>query len=375
MSSRRQLIGRLAAAVIAQVVALGLAEIAVRWLAPQPVLLVPPLVYKPDPPGYYGLRAGFRGRVTNRTEFDHEVVINSQGLRNDELAPKKAGTVRILFLGDSFTFGVGVEQEDSFPARVQAELATRGIPIEAVNAGVPGYGTAEQATWLERRPDLLDSDLVVLGVFVGNDLHDAKRLHGAVDHVVERSPGTNTTGAWVYHNSHLYLLAQRAIPGLVMSRVRDALGIEDWLSREMLDEISPCATHRPPWVEGAIAITGDSLDRILASTTPRGVPLVAVLIPDGSAVDPERWDSMIRQLDVDPTDYDPERCDAIFVDLLRRREIPMLDLRPALGAALASGNDPYYHYDRHFSLAGHTIAGAQIARYLETRLPIEGAVP
>lgn len=52
---------------------------------------------------------------------------------------------RVLFLGDSFTYGELVSAEDAFPARVAAELNG-----ESINAGVPGYGLA-QMVLLEKR--------------------------------------------------------------------------------------------------------------------------------------------------------------------------------------------------------------------------------
>src|SRR2546423_2523850 len=54
------------------------------------------------------------------SEFNVQYNINSVGLREHELAKRKAqGTKRLLLLGDSFTEGNGVEAKDAFPAQLQ----------------------------------------------------------------------------------------------------------------------------------------------------------------------------------------------------------------------------------------------------------------
>lgn len=68
---------------------------------------------------------------------------------------------RVLFLGTSLTAGLGLAEEEAYPARLAALLAERGLPIEAVNAGVSGdtsAGGLQRLDWLLRAPP----DLLVL---------------------------------------------------------------------------------------------------------------------------------------------------------------------------------------------------------------------
>ncbi len=75
--------------------------------------------------------------------------INSYGLR-DQLHPliKPRGTIRILAIGDSYTFGVGVTQAETYVGRLEAvlneRLGGRDIRFETLNAGVPGYNTYQE---------------------------------------------------------------------------------------------------------------------------------------------------------------------------------------------------------------------------------------
>lgn len=88
--------------------------------------------------------------------------LNSEGLRGPE---PDAFRPKVLFLGDSFTFGEGVAYEDTFVARVEKTLSP---PLQALDAGVPGYGTAEEAA---RLPDFLRqyAPRAVVLVYVAND--------------------------------------------------------------------------------------------------------------------------------------------------------------------------------------------------------------
>jgi acyl-CoA thioesterase-1 len=73
--------------------------------------------------------------------------------------PVGAGAPLVVFLGDSLTAGLGLPVDQAFPAVVAAELAKRGRPIRAVNAGVSGDTTAgglRRAQWvLSQRPDVV----------------------------------------------------------------------------------------------------------------------------------------------------------------------------------------------------------------------------
>src|SRR5262245_12981977 len=96
------------------------------------------------------------------------VTINSHGFRDDEhVREKPAGTLRVLGLGDSFTFGWGVSQDETFLKQLERELRVRtGRSVEVINAGVPGWGLSQFDLFL-RRDDLNYSpDIIVIAYFV-----------------------------------------------------------------------------------------------------------------------------------------------------------------------------------------------------------------
>ena len=102
------------------------------------------------------------------------VHINSFGLRSPEVAvPKPTGTVRILLLGDSFTFGMRVRDEETFGRRLEQRLrGTYGsAPVEVVSAGVLSYCPLLEYLQYRHHLHVLEPDLVVLN-FDMSDVQD-----------------------------------------------------------------------------------------------------------------------------------------------------------------------------------------------------------
>lgn len=114
---------------------------------------------------------GIRENVPNETythmtpEYVVELRTNAQGIRDDRefsLAPPP-DTARIVLLGDSFAIGYGVNYEESVPALLEADLKQAlNRPVEVINLGVSGFGTAEELLMLEKRGMQYNPDLVIV---------------------------------------------------------------------------------------------------------------------------------------------------------------------------------------------------------------------
>ena len=128
-----------------------------------------------DPVFGWTNRAGARAHLVARRfgyDFDYEVEINADGLRGPRLPRERApDSFRILLLGDSVSWGWGVDYADSYAARLTTAL---GPGVEVVNAAVPGWGSDQELLWLEREGAGWSPDLVLL-CFIYNDIRSNAR--------------------------------------------------------------------------------------------------------------------------------------------------------------------------------------------------------
>ena len=122
-----------------------------------------------DPVHHHRLRPKFDG-VMQGAPF----TTSSLGLRDREYAiPKPAGTFRILMLGDSFTEGGGLEDNETVAKIVEAGLRSGacGNAVDVINAGHASYSPILEYLLLRDVGLRLEPDLVVLN-FDMTDVHD-----------------------------------------------------------------------------------------------------------------------------------------------------------------------------------------------------------
>lgn len=346
--------------------ALALTELAVRWVAPQPHLSVTPGLTVADPPDGYRLRPGYRGIYTNRIEYSVTVEVNRFGLRGP--APRDGGDeLRLLGLGDSFPFGTGVEEEEVFLERAAAELRSSAHPVIALNAGTPGFGPDDAVSWLERHGLELGPDLVILALFLGNDLQDAMSGSRSGRPLARNAPPRRTSRfkAWLDAHSHTVVLLKRAIPLPLQGRVLSWLGEPPPLELHHLRaEVELLLEVPPPWIERATEALAATLDRVAA---PYRVPIAVVLIPSDLQLDPELLRSAASYLGLEASEFDPDRPRRLLRRLSRERALPCLDLTESFRRRYATGEPLYYRYDRHWTPAGHALAGRELAGFLAAR--------
>jgi len=99
-----------------------------------------------------------------RPEFTIHVDNNSQGMRGPEVGEKKG--FRIAVIGDSFTWGLGVDVEERF-----TELLQKKLGVEILNFGVSGYGETQHYLTLDKVLSF-KPDLVLLAFCPSNDISD-----------------------------------------------------------------------------------------------------------------------------------------------------------------------------------------------------------
>jgi hypothetical protein len=166
--------GNIYAMLISSAIALGLTEVGLRVFNPWGIEMFSLMPYHMqgmvDHPqfGYAHPKSVAYQLGSNR------VSLNSNGHRDDESPVQKPPRERrILALGDSVTFGWGVNQGEDFPARLEALLRQQSDSAwQVINAGVNGYNSEQEAAYFAAEGILFEPDIVLL-VFVANDVEPA----------------------------------------------------------------------------------------------------------------------------------------------------------------------------------------------------------
>lgn len=168
--------------------------------------------------------------------------VNSDGYRGAIVPQSKpAGTFRLLFLGDSFTFGEGVPEGTPFPAKVEGLLRQtsnqgHGKRCEVINGGVSGHNTGDEVVDLERRWLAYNPDMVII-VFYLNDAYDDEQfgrlITGGAEGISMTPPADVEPASYLYsflsHRWQRYIMS-RQVADIYMSQYSNnpMVGGNDW---------------------------------------------------------------------------------------------------------------------------------------------------
>lgn len=323
--------------------------------------------------------------VSASGEFATRVRLNSRGLRDIEHeARKPPGVVRILILGDSFAQACEVALEETFPRRLDSLLDRRradGRRIEVINGGHQGLGTTQEYLYYILEGRRYRPDVVVLGVYLGNDLVDnhaplaaAWRHRETIEYPYfspdERlhQPGLappRRVLRWLrLHLFTAHLAANALTRGGRGDRIvvgtRPGHGVpSDPETRRV-----PLGLYLPPDAEwrDAWRVTAHALGELAKAVTNDGGRLVVFVIPDRRQVDDEAWEDALAELPaVDRSRADRDRPQARMMELIASAGLPGLDLLPLLRDVPAA---VYFPLDGHFNALGHEVTAEALGAWL-----------
>ncbi len=178
-------------------------------------------------------------------DFTHD------GVRDHAHPPEKAeGVRRVVCLGDSVTFGLGVRRDESYPSVLQERLDALGPGVEVLNVSLMAWSTRQERIAYERIVRRYRPDLVILGVCL-NDLQE-------LENNLTRPP------AW------LSGLHERSA---LVRRIVDAPGREIRNVQELF--LAP----EPPKVRASFDRFFEEMGRLHAEVKGDGVPLSVVVFP------------------------------------------------------------------------------------------------
>jgi lysophospholipase L1-like esterase len=326
---------------------LPLAEIVLRFVAPQPLPSQEEIrrfvlrgMYVADARAGYTLAPGFSGRL-ERAGHATLFSTNALGLRSGEVGPK--ARPRVLALGDSMTWGWGVAQGEEWVHQAGREIARRGGPeLESLNGGVNGYGTEGALCRLEDLGPKLSPDLVLLGFFANDyadNLVSPREAYTVRDgYLFDLASERWFREHWLARHSHLW-------------RLWAAAG-EAWRVKEGGGPLGAGPARRlgPEDFQRGMEVSEALVARMAAVSRSLGARLAVVWLP------PDAYTFAGSRPGDIPLQAELQRR-------LAAAGVPSFDLLPVLTAE----PDPrglYLPRDGHFTVRGHQVAGAAVGKWV-----------
>ena len=352
----KEFVFRLGLLLLSAFIFLGIGEIYFRVFNPQAIQ--PESIHE----YVYGINNGLRANVNQRwTDKDYDVLVttNAKRLRGEEYPYKKSeGVTRILALGDSFTFGFGVNVEESY-SNVLAKLLNDSQRVgktrqyEVINAGVPGWGTAQELVFWDVEGHKYDPDIVTL-CLVGNDPQDNVNA-GLFDlrdgHLFQRKPKKNLITniralvrkiplmSFIAQHSHFYNFVRGRVLHILYSQISQQ---EETTVPDNPEFIGEGETHNTR-EHSAEVLTVTILKRLITNVHNSSRKLILFDVPGTLKKFPKVQDFLFQQA--------------------AEQKISLIDTRAYLNEH-HHDEETTYLFDGHWNVKGHRLAGEMLAEFI-----------
>lgn len=338
------------------------------------------------PPGgiyVYDAEMGFRVRPGATWGVWHA---NRFGFNDrDHTTVKPPGVLRVVILGDSFNWAGGPDGNYTALLQQRFDAAPPGDSVEIVNAGYPGTHPGEQLIALRRYGLPLAPDVVMLGVFVGNDLLEAQPWRRVIPVGGELTPidlrrtailtlwstpfllrshaWRFLTGRWAIARLRLAAWWRGADLATTGATVPDDVFYDIERDRMRVAAVPPDADVATGEAEVLAAI-----DAMQTLTQAAGAELVVAAYPDAFQVDEPLRTAVLRHAAHDADRFAWERPQQVLAEHCRERDVPYVDLLPAFREAEARGSALYLRNEPHWSAEGQALAATLLEPMLRSVL-------
>ncbi len=323
--------------------------------------------------------------VETTDEFTARYRINALGMNDLPVAGQRNSRLRIVALGDSHTFAMGVNMDETWPNVLENLLFGGESDAGTVfNLGVIGYNLGQYYDWLLINEKRLSPDVVIIGFSMATDLYDLipPRKGGFV-----YGKGADRYYYDLSEDGELLRLRSNVSQGTTSPQVRDVrthlnrLALYRLLKRSKLAywlsvRLSPGGQSLWPGLDTALKreLSGDDAyrwrlaERILTALVEdagsRARRVVLVVIPYLAQVYDEVWESSFGSF---PDKYDRWIGNRRLRELAERLGIGFVDTTPDFVQRVReSGEWLHYRRDGHPNPRGHAVIAAAVARYWRT---------
>jgi hypothetical protein len=300
-------------------------------------------------------------QVYETEEFRYRVSFNRFGRRDVEWTDAAiADPANVLFIGDSFVLGNGVEHEATIPTRLEEGFAAAGRPREVFNFGMPGGNPRTYALLLD---DALasgfDAGTILVGIFVGNDFYPSTLAEPAAPRLAATPPPPRhwRPRSQLFQFVKLRVSQSPRFLGWALTAGR-LLGITLYDSAGSHVFLRRPTAKQEELFQMILSFLGSMQDASRES----GRWLAFVIFPNKIQVENRR--------DLTGDVFDAARPNQQILAYCETRGIPCLDLLPVLSREYERGGRLlYYPVDRHLNERGTLVAGEAILEFLRRNEP------
>lgn len=293
---------------------------------------------------------------------DYNFHLNSRGYKDTEFLEKKQQSVRVLALGDSFTFS-NVPYSKSYIRLLEQKLEAITPELEIVNLGLPGIGLRESLAILGREGVALQPDVLLLSIFIGDDI-----LQSKASKYYRHSYLLSWLNTFIKKDQK-YQGREYHPKGEYCDTCR-ALSEEELISLEQKRLFLYKNGNRK--LTRQLNYTKRYLQEILELCEQNNIYPVVVLIPTVLQIDSLLQKSVLtasHNAKVPKTDWQWAQPNNLLRDYLLENKIQCIDLLQSF--AKESKTDLYRVGDIHWNITGHALAAEVVAGVLQISKPDE----
>jgi hypothetical protein len=325
------------------------------WLYP----LDPPedALVMDDPVLGYRLRPGVALQWT-REHWSNRIEIGADGYRDDPLDQARSAALRVVAVGDSFTFGIGVDHGQAWPEVLERDLAARTHETAAVvNAGVPGYSAHQMRLSALDLVEKVKPAFVVAGLYVRSywRVNEPYAYYGGAlvlsRHVPQLEIAANGDLVFTPFRSgalrelDVWLKGHLQLPARVLDRIGPRLWPDFLVPQDY--------PNRLLWKKPDFEPVFDELAQLHAALDARGLPLVILLVN--------------AQLETGDFLPDEPEVNAIVAEFCEHDGVPFADPLPRFRSELHGQPVLRTPSDMHWTPLAHEMAAHEVEAVLEAR--------
>ncbi|MDP6793146.1 MAG: hypothetical protein QF660_03735, partial [Anaerolineales bacterium] len=276
----------------------------------------------------------------------------------------------IPFLGDSFTFGVGVEDTETF-----VSLLDNGSSPNFLNLGIPGNALPQHIDIAERRyMELGSPHLFLFAFFLGNDFQNLVESGHRTD--VNASSDSSDTPKETYPTlTSRFDFMERINSYVLHDSVLRRIYVVQWARHKLLlvvnraradlmDPIFLIMRKDRSYMSDARYFLEQEILRLIDTARKLQFDIAFVILPDRHQVNSDLLELKSTYYGVSLKQIDTRLPNRTLTDLLDTHAVPYVDITECM-AARDDVEALYYSLDNHFTTRGHKVAAACMSPGLE----------